>query len=273
MYRKALFLDLDGTLLNDKKQITAGNRAALNAALAAGHSIIITSGRPLVSTAPLADTLHLDSPGCYVIACNGCVFYDNHKKEVISSITLPPGISEKVFAEAGRRGIHIQTYDESKVIVEPRCADAEVSEYCRRIGMQWGVIEHIRDLKRTPEKILAIDFNSRKPLDDLRSWISDEYGDLLDTYYSNNNYVEIVKKGINKGEAILRMAEILGIPPENTIAAGDAENDISMIRSANTGIAMSNASPEVKASANYITQKDNNHDGIAEIIEKFIVTV
>lgn len=271
MKKKAIFLDLDGTLLNDRKEITPGNRSAIEQALSAGHLIIITSGRPLVSTAPQADALGLNRPGCYVIACNGSVFFDNAKKEVISSETLPLSVVQAVFAEAEKRGIHIQTYDEAKVLVEPRCATDNVKEYCRRIKMEWGIIDNIRNLNREPEKMLAIDFQRREPLDHFCEWISDHHGDILDTYYSNAHYVEIVKKGINKGEAILRMAELLGVPKEDTISAGDAQNDIFMIRSAHLGAAMANADPEVKAAADYITQHDNNHDGIAEILEKYVL--
>ena len=270
MTPKALFLDLDGTLLNDQKQITPGNRRAIERALDAGHKIIITSGRPLVGTAPLADSLGLDKPGCYVIAYNGCIFYDNYKKEVIYRSTLPLPLVKAVFEEANKRGIHIQTYDETKVLVEPRCDNATVAEYCRRIHVEWDVIPDISMLTREPEKILFIDYHERKPLDDFRVWIDEHHGDELDTCYSNANYVEILKKGINKGEAILRLAGLLGIPSKDTISAGDAENDITMIRTAGIGCAMANAIPEIKEAADYITVHDNNHDGIAEIIEKFI---
>ena len=271
MGRKALFLDLDGTLLNDRKEITPGNQSAIEKALSLGHLIVVTSGRPLVSTAPLADALGLDRPGCFVIACNGCVFYDNYKKEVIFSAAIPLEVVRKVFAEAERRNIHVQAYDDKKVLVEERCAGKNVEEYCRRIGMQWEVIPSISRLKREPEKLLAIDYQDRKPLDDFRLWIAENCGDVLDTYYSNANYMEIVKKGINKGEAILRLASLLGIRAEDTIAAGDAENDSFMLRSAQIGAAMANAEPGVKAAADYITARDNNHDGVAEIIEKFVL--
>ena len=271
MTRKALFLDLDGTLLNDQKQITPGNRRAIEKALDAGHRIIITSGRPLVGTAPLADALGLDRPGCYVIAYNGCIFYDNYKKEVIFRSTLPLPLVKAVFEEANRREIHIQTYDETEILVEPRCDNSTVAEYCRRIHVEWGVIPDISMLTREPEKILFIDYHNRKPLDDFRDWIAENHGDELDTCFSNENYVEIVKKGINKGEAILRLSDLLGISREDTISAGDAENDITMIQSAGRGCAMANALPEIKAAADYTTERDNNHDGIAEIIERFML--
>lgn len=84
-------------------------------------------------------------------------------------------------------------------------------------------------------------------------------------------YLEHVAPGIDKGSAVRFLCEYTGIPLCNTIAAGDAENDISMIRAAHIGCAMRNAEEEVKQAADYITENDNNHDGVAEIIHKFVL--
>ena len=76
--------------------------------------------------------------------------------------------------------------------------------------------------------------------------------------------------GVSKGSAILRLCQLLKVPRENTYAAGDAENDIAMLRAAHKGIAMVNGSEEVKKAADYVTKSDNDHGGIAEIIKNFI---
>ena len=86
---KALFLDLDGTLLNDQKEVTPGNREAIEKALAAGNKVIISTGRPLVSAIDQAEKLGLTTPGCYLIAFNGCILYDTANKEIIYSISIP----------------------------------------------------------------------------------------------------------------------------------------------------------------------------------------
>ena len=67
------------------------------------------------------------------------------------------------------------------------------------------------------------------------------------------------------------MCKILGTPLENTVAAGDEANDVSMIQTAGTGVAMGNAVQAAKDAADYVTQRDNNHDGIAEVIERFLL--
>lgn len=271
MNKKALFLDLDGTLLTDQKQLTPNNYAAIQQALSGGHQIIITTGRPLVSALLQAETLGLTGKGCYLIAYNGCTLYDIFNRQTIFESVLPLDLVCAIFEEAKRQNIHIQTYDEDSVLVEPRCNTPVVAEYCRRIQMTWKEIPDIHELQRKPEKLLIIDYHRQEPLDRFRDWLGKFAPDQLDSYYSNDNYVEIVPRGMTKGGALRQMAELLHIPMEDTIAAGDAANDISMLQAAHIGAAMKNAAPEVKAAANYITKEDNNHDGIAGLIREFML--
>ena len=94
----------------------------------------------------------------------------------------------------------------------------------------------------------------------------EKYSDTVTTVYSNPYYLEIFMKEAGKGSAVIRLAEHLSIPIENTIAAGDEQNDISMIEAAGCGIAMANATDMVKQIADVVTTYDNNHDGLAEFI-------
>ncbi|MBQ2085822.1 MAG: HAD family hydrolase [Oscillospiraceae bacterium] len=269
--RKALFLDLDGTLLTDDKQIPEGNREAIYRMLEQGHSVIIATGRPLVSAVLQAEKLGLTSRGCYIIAFNGGTLYDSFEKKVIYRSTIPLEIVTKVFAEANKRGIHIQTYRDDKVVVEPAGDDDIVRQYCSKIIVEHEVIPDIRMLDEEPVKMLIIDMNDPAPLEEFRQWVTSWGDDVLDTFFSNDQYVEIVSKGLNKGNALLQMAEILGVDRENTISAGDAGNDLQMIEAAGLGCAMNNATDEIKAAAGYITERNNNECGVAEIIDRFIL--
>lgn len=270
MNTKALFLDLDGTLLNDQKTITPGNRAAITNALSAGHKIVISTGRPLLSAMRQAQALQLDGDGCYLIAYNGGVLYDMGHEQIISKVSIPVELVKITFEEAKRRNIHIQTYNDTHVLVEPRCDDQEIRQYCKSINMTYQVIPDIHQLTHEPAKMLIINSQDPAPLEEFRKWISTWADALLDTFFSCNEYVEIVPKGLNKGHALRQMASLLHIPLENTVAAGDAQNDLSMIHAAHIGVCMCNGCPECKAAADYVTLRDNNHDGIAEVIEKFI---
>ena len=272
MNKKALFLDLDGTLLDSRKKITDGNRTAISKALAEGHKIIINTGRPLSSAVKQAKVLNLDGPGCYLIAFNGGVLYDMEQKKIISQVTIPINLVKQVFAEAKRRNIHIQTYDDTSVVVEPCCDDGDLRQYCSLTLMDYKVIPDIQELAQEPVKMLIMNYQDPSPLQSFREWIAGWADDSLDTFFSCREYVEIVSKGLNKGNALRQMAALLGIPMENTIAAGDEQNDITMIQAAHTGVCMRNGTDELKSAADYITVHDNDHDGIAEIIERFILT-
>lgn len=268
---KALFLDLDGTLLDDKKNITAGNRSAIEKALDAGHKVIITTGRPLGSAVIQAEKLGLTQEGCYVIAYNGGMVYDMGSRSVIYQQTIPLPLMKKVMEEALKRGIHVQTYDDKDVLVVPQCDDADIRRYVSIINATFRVIPDLEAVTKEPAKVLIINYHDPKPLAEFQSWLRGWADGILDCFFSCDYYVEIVPMGVNKGNALLQMADKLGIPHENTIAAGDSANDLAMISAAHVGCAMANATDEVKAISNYITTRDNNHDGIEEIIDRFLL--
>ena len=84
--------------------------------------------------------------------------------------------------------------------------------------------------------------------------------------YSSPYYLEIFPKEAGKGSAVKKLAEILGVPIGNTYAAGDEENDISMLEAAGVGVAMLNAKDAVKKVCDIVTKEDNDNDGLADII-------
>ena len=89
--------------------------------------------------------------------------------------------------------------------------------------------------------------------------------------YSSNRYLEFNQQGVNKGQGLLRLAEILGVDPKDTIAIGDNDNDLTMIRAAGLGCCVSNATATVKENSDYIAGADCDEGGVAEIIEKFVL--
>lgn len=270
MNKKILFLDLDGTLLNDQKEITAGNQEALHNALRNGHRVVIATGRPLISAIAQAKRLGIAEKGCYVIAYNGGVVYDLFNKTPLFEHSLPLPTAKKVLAMCDQIGVYVQAYDETCVLVEPKNENENLYRYCRIIGMEYQVVKDLQTgLTRNTPKLLAIDFENRQPLLQLEEWISSQLNEEADCFFSNPHFLEIVPKGMNKGNAIRRVCHILGIEIADAIACGDAANDLAMLSAAGIGVAMANATDEVKKVADYITLRDNNHDGIAEVVELF----
>lgn len=270
MEKRMLFMDLDGTLLDDHEQITPGNRQALNQALERGHGVIITTGRPLKSAMDQARKLELDKPGCYLIAYNGAMIYDWEKEQQLFARTLDIPTVLDIFDYVNQRGFHLQTYDTWTVLVEPNCDDAIVRKYCNRIVMDFRVIQDVHtDLTEAPVKVLIIEPEKLEAVRQLQTDIEEQFVGKVDTFFSNPTYLEVVPKGMNKGEAVKMLCQLLNVPIENAVAVGDAANDLSMITMAGTGVAMANGTDEVKAAADYITTRDNNHNGIAEVVERF----
>ncbi len=269
--RKALFLDLDGTLLDDKKQISDTDRKAIGKMLGEGHSVIIATGRPLSSAYAQAKKLGLTGEGCFLISYNGGILYDTANEKIIYKKTIPFPVVSAVFDEAGRRGVHIQTYDGEDVVALPAGNESYLQYYEKNTGMPYRFIQDLTELTEEPVKMLMINLEDAGPLEEMRRWIAAHEGDALDSFYSSATYVEIVSKGLNKGDALRQMASLIGVPMENTVAAGDAANDLPMILAAHIGCAMANGDEDVKAAADYVTRADNNHSGVAEIIERFIL--
>ena len=272
MEKKILFLDLDGTLLNDQKQITAGNRSAVKEALARGHRVVVASGRPLKNSLAQARRLGLAGEGCYVIAYNGATIYDCSREEPVFRRTLELEDLYRLFDEARRRGCYIQTYDREDVVFEEG-GDIEIArQYCEISELDYRMIRDVRqDVKNAPGKALMIDYHNPALLAEMAKWIGENMAGRVDCFFSSECFLEAVVAGMNKGMAVTALCELLGVPVADTVAAGDQANDISMIKAAGIGAAMANGTPEVRAAADYVTQRDNNHDGVEEIIRKFLL--
>lgn len=271
MNKKAIFLDLDGTLLTDQKKITEENQRAIDEALEKGHSVIIATGRPLASAVIQAENLGLTGEGCYLITFNGGILYDMGRRKVLFRKTIPVDVVAAVFGEANRRSVHIQTYEGDHVLVEKRCDDEDVRIYCSLINIGYETIDSVRNISEEPVKMLAIDRKDREKVRDFRDWIVEHFKGVLDSYFSSDKFVEIVPAGMDKGNALRQMAGIIGVPVSDTIAVGDEANDLLMIRAAGLGAAMANGTDRVKAAAGYITKHDNNNSGVAEVIRKFML--
>lgn len=264
-----LFTDLDGTLLDDHQVLTAGNRLAIVEALEAGHKIVITTGRPLASGKILARELGLDKEGCYVIAFNGGEIYDMGSQKSIFRQTIPIPYVEWIFRESARYGLHCQTYDDTCILSETD--NPSLQYYLERTNISARVVPDIvSELKEPPVKLIVIGPDHDRLVqfrDDTEEWARGK----MDRIFSTPNYLEHVAPGISKGGAIRMLCQKLNIPISETIAAGDAENDLSMIEAAGVGAVMANAEDRIRERGDYVTEKDNNQDGVAEIIRKFML--
>jgi Cof subfamily protein (haloacid dehalogenase superfamily) len=270
--KKILFTDLDGTLLNNDKQVSDGNRAAIQRLLDAGHYLVVSTGRPVKSGFKVVQRLGLTMPGCYMIAYNGGTIFDCSEQKILTEKTFPLEYVQYLFKEANEYGIHIQTYGEDDKVLTTKDSP-ELQYYLKgnRNALDYEIHENVCELLvKDPYKVLLINMDEEKLLDfrnEHQEWAEGK----CESTFSSRQLLEYLPKGVNKGSGVRMLCEMLEVKIENTYAAGDERNDISMIETAGVGIAMKNAVDEVKAVADYITENDNDHDGIAEVIDKLIL--
>ncbi|MCI8993019.1 MAG: HAD family phosphatase [Eubacterium sp.] len=265
--RKMLFLDLDGTLLNDQKEVTEGNFRAIERAVDAGHIVTITTGRPLASSIEIARNLGLVKAGCYLICFNGALIYDLEKRSILSEETLDVQLVEILFEEAQNAGIHIHTYSHEKILA--RGVTPELLHYQKLTGMEAEFDTEYPKGINPPNKVLLCELDSTQRLEKFQADHRYLEKGRCQSAFSCEEYLEYNPVSSSKGAAIRKMAKLAGIDRKDTIAVGDERNDLSMIQAAGIGVAMKNGQPQVKEAADYITEHDNNEDAIEEVIDKF----
>lgn len=266
---RIIFMDLDATLLSDDKTVSMANRQAIRKALDHGNYIVVATGRPVESGRMVVKELGLTMPGCYMIAFNGSVLYDCSADRVLYDRTIPVQYVFQLFEKARQEGIYIQTYNETEVLAEKHTK--ELDYYTKRTKMRYKLQSNVaKVLDDEPHKVILIHLESRKVLEDFQEKNKSWTKDCLSSFFSCDQYLEYCPIGVSKGSAIRHLCEFLNISVKNTIAVGDETNDISMLQQAHIGVAVANAVQEAKDAADYVTVNDNNHDAIAEVIEKFV---
>jgi len=264
---KLFFFDLDGTLLNTQKNITEKTYAALTAWHNAGHRVAVSSGRPLFSILDTIKEQHLDIFSPYAIAFNGAQIFEPATERDIWKKTLSIEDVRALASMIRDTGLYCHTYDNTHILT-PR-EDVEIKHYTRVVKVPWRVLPAFPEGVTTrPCKMLCIDLNGPERLDELamRICMDPRFAGRITAMRSNDNYLEIFPADAGKGAAVTALADALTIPVANTFAAGDAQNDISMLEAAGCGVAMCNGHPDTIAAADVVTETDNDHDGLAPIL-------
>lgn len=285
---KILFTDMDGTLLNSNREISDKTYDAIIEMLSAGHKLVLASGRPLNSILDVKEKLQLPDKGVYVTAFNGALLYDCEAHKILHEERVSLKAAQNLFDTAVNYGIHIHAYDDKGNIYS--ISDDEELHYFQRKIIGTPVItnklsEYFNiESDAGPYKLLTIclELLQNNPSADDTPNVSptlSKFRDMIEvsqlskyftTAFSNPHYLEFYNPNAGKGNGLIKLCELLDIPLYNAYAVGDAENDISMIDAAGTGIAMQNGEENLKSKADFITTNDFNNDAVVEIIYKFI---
>ena len=268
MDKKILVLDLDGTLTNNKKEITSKTKQRIMEAQEMGHRIVLATGRPTPGVASIRKELELDRYHGMALVYNGGKIIDCATDEVLYQKVLPEEMVTELFRKADELQIGMLTYN-TKGIIANMHADEFVDVEAK--------INHL-DVVQTDDIKAMMDFDVNKclgtaPVDiapDIEKEFAKEFGDRINVGRSAPFFIELTPKGVDKAASLEKLCQILECSKDDMIACGDGFNDVSMIQFAGIGVAMANAEEPVKEAADYITYS-NEEDGIAHVIEKFML--
>ena len=266
--QKILFTDLDGTLLNREKTISPRTFQVLKAFATAGHTIVLSTGRDLNSTKNVRRTLGLMFPAMYLIAYNGGQIYDCDQQKILHRLSMNTDDALRILETSAKMGVYSHTYTDSHII-SPGMSE-ELAYYQRIIDTPVVFSDNMENsLTKDPNKCLAIALDGHGRLAALRAQLEHVLTSVTFAY-SASVLLDMLPATSGKGKALLRLCDMLGIPPENAIAAGDAENDLPMLKAAGLSIAMCDGAASLKEVADIVTTTDNDHDGLALVLEDIL---
>lgn len=271
-------LDLDGTLFNSEGKVSDENKTAIKQAINHNVIFVISTGRPYKGL-PLEIMTELGIH--YAITTNGAAIYRVPEKECLFEECMSADLAAKIIEELLKLEIHMDLFIQG---------NAYMPESCREIFLK---------VKRLPDSIKEYILSTRILISDVPAFLREkqepvqkftlnfltkEDGSLIDrdnaiqilncypdiAYLSGGfGNLEFTKAGVSKGKGLSLLCDYLNIPIEQTIACGDSENDLDIMRTAGLGIAMANAPEDIRKQADDITL-DNNHHGVAAFLKKWI---
>lgn len=259
---------MDGTLLNNASEVAPRTTAAIAAATARGAFFTTISGRSLMGMRQFAAGIPWNTP---IGIFNGAMIVDPADGYVHYQQGVDAEDARWILRWAREEGTNYFLWADQELygnaLGDPLFAYAAMSGATPRL-----IEDEERLLARSIAKILWYDTPAR-----VAGWMrhvrEEQKGGAMRTVNvstSAPDFIEFNHADVSKGAALGRIAEMLGVPQEETIAAGDEGNDLSMVKWAGLGIAMKNATPPVKEAADLISPWTNDEDGLARLVEQYL---
>lgn len=260
---KLIASDMDGTLLNDQKQLPPDFPEVLDRLSERGVHFAISSGRTYYA---LDHLFPPDIIGKMDFICdNGAVVISRGKTVSVSALPRDTFIELldacesigglKVLACAGKGTYHL----------------SESSEFNREIAKYYKYHFPVSDLRGVDDVVykLAI-FDERGTLEHGKPAIDAIFGDRLNVQASGPYWMDVMAAGVSKGSALAALQDILGVTREETMAFGDFFNDVTMLEKAHWSFCMANGHPDVKKLCRY-EAPTNNECGVTKMIRKYVL--
>ncbi len=275
---KLVALDLDGTLFDNSSRISERNLTAIRSITDKGIHVVISTGRPFegipfdqIKGTGINYAITANGSGIYEISTGKCLYENAMDEELVTPI----------LNFLLTRDIHMDAFIGGKGYTPVQCV-----ETAQKLTVPSSIKNYIITTRTRLDNILQfIHENQLKVQKMTLNFYPAADGTLIDretvrkflvsnpsitTVCGGYNNLEFTRADANKGVGLRKLAEILGVNPDATMAIGDTENDLAIIEAAGIGVAMGNATDAVKAKADYVTTS-NTEDGVAAAIEHFIL--
>ena len=261
---KLFAMDLDGTLLNKKGEITEGNKKAIREMSKAGTIPTICTGRMYSASFVYANQLEVDVPiitynGALIKSTNGKVYYEGF---------LNPEVVKEIYAFCREHNYYYQSYQDDVLYYEEYTAKTKAYEESVNIKGVCAGKDIDKIIDRLPKMLIITNGNEQS--DYIAKIFNEKFANRAFAAKSQLNYVEIMAPNISKASGLHRLAEKLGFTIENVMAIGDGNNDVPMLKEAGFSAVMGSAKDDVKAAGDVVVG-DCEHDGVAEAIYKYVL--
>ncbi len=273
---KLIALDLDGTLFNNQSQISAHNIDTIKKANKAGTTVVISTGRPY-SGLPFEQ---LKGSGIrYAITTNGSAIYEIESGKCLFEEAMDEDIILPILDFLLTKDIHMDAFIGGKGYTPVQCVAAgqklanppALKHYILNTRVRVDNLPLFIHENQLKVQKMTLNFYPEgdvfKDREEVRKYL--ESNPAVTTVSGGYNNLEFTRADVNKGVGLQKMAQLLDIPVAQTMAVGDTENDLAIIRAAGVGVAMGNATAAVKSAADYITTS-NDEDGVAAAIAHFL---
>jgi len=274
---RLIALDIDGTLLDDRGEVSAANADALKRFVDSGGLVVLASGRMTDNIRPFYTLMGIDGP---TIGYNGALARDSVDGGfgVILETPLPARYGDYLIDYAERQRFLLNYYMGEKLYAQDdpslrRFADL----YSRQTGARYHFVPDLRRFRGCrPTKLIIVtdptDANNPNPRhrDELYEMWTERWGSEVTVMRTNPEYLEFYHRDASKGRALGAVANRYRIDRSLTLAFGDNYNDVSLLQSAGLGVAVANANADAKAAAGWVSPLSNNENAIADSIDRFV---
>jgi len=265
---KIVTIDLDGTLFDNVKNISKENIEAIKKCHELGVKIVIATGRPIEGVRPVLNRLGLTTDKDYAIIYNGSKVLNVKTGELIFSSTISGKTVKELYNEANKYNLNFHAFRKNEELITPK--HNQYTDVEATINQIEDIICDINSLDDDEEFLKAMIVDSKENLDMMEKNIDPKFKNDYSMVRSATIFLEFLNKTSDKGKALYQLAKYLNVNIKDTMAIGDAGNDISMIKMAGIGVAMKNAFPEVLEIADFVTLS-NEESGVAYALNKFII--